>query len=93
MEQRDIIVILINVVTFMGGIFTGFGICLRYNKNLPRLNDIENVSTHYPMNTYNSPQINPTAPPPSPVPLSLDNSAIVAEEMKETNQREIIIKN
>tara|TARA_B100001094_G_C18150099_1_gene783169 strand:- start:805 stop:1080 length:276 start_codon:yes stop_codon:yes gene_type:complete len=91
MEEEKIMMILINIVTFMGGIFTGFGICIRYNKNLPRLNDVENViTTHYPINTFNSPQINATAPPPSPVPLSLDSSAIVAEE---TNQREIIIKN
>ena len=91
MEKEDIIMILINMVTFMGGIFTGFGICIRYNKNLPRLNDVENViTTHYPMNTFNSPQINATAPPPSPVPLTLNSSSIVAEEV---NQREIIIKN
>lgn len=91
MEDENIMMILINVVTFMGGIFTGFGICIRYNKNLPRLNDVENViTTHYPINAYNSPQINATAPPPSPVPLSLDSSAVVAEEI---NKREIIIKN
>ena len=90
MEDEKIMMILINVVTFMGGIFTGFGICIRYNKNLPRLNDIENITAHYPINTYNSPQINATAPPPSPVPLSLDSSAVVAEEI---NKREIIIKN
>ena len=44
---------------------------------------------HYPINTYNSPQINATAPPHRYC-ASLDSSAVVAEEI---NKREIIIKN
>lgn len=99
MDDNEItIVVLINTVTFMFGIFTGFGICLKFNHNLPKLNkknDIENngniITTQYPINSYNSPQINASAPPPSPLPhLSLDNP-VIAEES--TNQREIIIKN
>jgi len=95
MDQNEIILILINLVSFMGGIFTGFGVCLKYNRNLPKLskkNDIENIiTTHYPINTYTSPQFGASAPPPSPVPLTLD-SAVIAEETTD-HKREIIIKN
>tara|TARA_B100000745_G_C19801592_1_gene263725 strand:+ start:132 stop:428 length:297 start_codon:yes stop_codon:yes gene_type:complete len=96
-ENEEIIIILINMVSFMCGIFTGFGFCLKFNKNLPSLtkkNDIENiVTTHYPINNYASPQFGATAPPPSPIPLSLE-SAVIAEEAKiDINKREIIIKN
>ena len=39
MDDNEItIVVLINTVTFMFGIFTGFGICLKFNHNLPKLN-------------------------------------------------------
>tara|TARA_B110000003_G_C16506099_1_gene479331 strand:+ start:498 stop:791 length:294 start_codon:yes stop_codon:yes gene_type:complete len=95
-EKEQLIVVLINTVSFMCGIFTGFGFCLKFNKNLPSLshkNDIENtITTHYPINNYSSPQYGASAPPPSPIPLSLA-PAVVAEEMYDSKKREIIIKN
>ena len=91
-ENEEIIIILFNIVSFMFGIFTGFGFCLKFNKNLPSLtnkDDMENIiTTHYPMN-YASPQFRPSAPPPSP--LTLDSTVIAEETMD--HKREIIIKN
>ena len=92
MEQETIIIILVNIVSFMGGIFTGFGVFLKFNKNL-KLNKINNdnvITTHFPINHYLSPQYGPTAPPLSPIPsMSLEGS-ILEEDNKKT---EIIIKN
>ena len=97
MDKNDeIIIILINIVSFMCGIFTGFGFCLKFNKNLQNLtkkNDIENIlTTQYPVNNYASPQFGATAPPPSPIPPLCLNSTVVSEETID-NKREIIIKN
>ena len=89
MEQETIIIILVNIVSFMGGIFTGFGVFLKFNKNL-KLNNDNVITTHFPINHYLSPQYGPTAPPLSPIPsMSLEGS-ILEEDNKKT---EIIIKN
>ena len=76
----------------MGGIFTGFGACLRFNKHL-KINKINDnvITTHYPMNNYMSPQFGATAPPSSPIPpMSLEGTII---EEGNNNKTEIIIKN
>jgi len=93
--MNTIDIVLINIISYMTGIFTGIGIYIKYNKNIIELNhdNPRTITTTYPPLQHIPPGLNPQEQPSAPTLYNLQSEQpVVASQNIQQPQTEIIIK-